>query len=260
MRDERAEGGGGLQSVEQSFAILEAMAEHGAPIGVSELARRLACPKPRVFRHLRTLVGLGYVEQEAATEKYRLSLRLYRLGQIVADGVELLAEARPLIARLRDDLDMTVSISTVEANGIRVHEILRPRTHFQISTRPGALLALHASAQGKLAMAFGEPDVIERVLAGPLEAWTPKTITDPERLRAEVLRARELSWAVAPEETLIGVNALAAPIFDGNGRLAGTLAIVGSLQFIPAEPPQDLIDPVAACAREISRRLGQEDI
>lgn len=244
------------QSTQVAFLIMEAMAEIGEPVALTDLARRLGMPKPRAFRFLKTLLAMGYVLQDPETDRYRLSLKLFHLGQAVADRTVLLTEARPLMVQLRDQTQQTVTLSLVEPQGMRILDMVRAASPVQIVTRPGALLDFHSSAQGKLALAFGDPSLWVVVRSGPLRKWTPKTNTDPAVLEAQVERIRRQGWADAPEETLPGVNALSAPIFDLSNEIIGTVNIAGPVTTLTSPPDQALIDAITRAARSISINLG----
>ncbi|MBZ8132430.1 IclR family transcriptional regulator [Afifella sp. IM 167] len=244
------------QSTQVAFRIIEEMAPLGEGIRLTDLARRLGMPKPRIYRFLQTLVSIGYVEQDPETERYSLTLKLFHLGQAIADGTQLLTVARPIMIRLRDALHLTTTLSLLEADGMRVVDIVRVETPVQIVTKPGALLNFHASAQGKLALAFGAPDLWEQVRKGPLARLTDDTNTDVARLQAEVAEVRRRGWAAAPGEVLPGVNALSAPIYDATNAMIGALNIVGSVQSILPEPDPSQIEALRDAARSISINLG----
>jgi DNA-binding IclR family transcriptional regulator len=244
------------QSTQVAFLLMEAMAEIGEPVALTELARRLGMPKPRAFRFLKTLLSMGYVLQDPETDRYRLSLKLFHLGQAVADRTVLLTEARPLMVQLRDQTQQTVTLSLVEAQGMRILDMVRAASPVQIVTRPGALLDFHSSAQGKLALAFGDPSLWDVVRSEPLRKWTPKTNTDLVVLEKTVELIRKRGWADAPEETLPGVNALSAPIFDMTRQMIATVNIAGPVTTLTTPPEQTLIDAIRMAARSISRNLG----
>ena len=244
------------QSTVAAFAILEAMAAHTEPVRVTDLAVSLGMPRSRIFRYLRTLVSLGYVRQDPESERYRLTLKLFHLGQAIADGTQLTSVARPVMSAIRDEVGQTVTLSIPEDDGMRVIDIVRTETPVQIITRPGALLDFHSSAQGKVALAWGRHGVAD-VLGTLARANAPASpIIDHERLEREVDRARTSGWAVAPEETLPGVNAVSAPIFDSGAEFVATITIVGSVQYIRPEPDPALVTVVTEAARTISTHLG----
>ncbi|MXQ07341.1 helix-turn-helix domain-containing protein [Alphaproteobacteria bacterium GH1-50] len=244
------------QSTLATFQIIEAMASIGESARITELARMLDMPRARVYRYLQTLVSIGYAQQDPETERYKLTLKLFHLGQAVAESTELTALARPQMARLRTETECTVTFSLLEAQGMRVAEIVRVDSPVQIVTRPGSLLSFHASAQGKLALAFGDPENWDQVRAAKLQAFTDRTITDLATLEAQVAEVAKQGWATAPEETLRGVNALSAPIFDARARLVATLTIAASVQDISEPPSQKQIKAVVTAARRISENLG----
>lgn len=244
------------QSTQVAFMLMEAMAEIGEPVGLTDLARRLGMPKPRAFRFLKTLLSMGYVLQDPQTDRYRLSLKLFHLGQAVADRTVLLTEARPLMVQLRDRTQHTVTLSLVEVQGMRILDMVRAESPVQIVTRPGSLLDFHSSAQGKLALAFGDPALWEGVRHQPLRKWTPKTNTDLALLEKEVVVVRQRGWADAPEETLPGVNAVSAPIFDLTRQMVATVTIAGPVTTLTTPPAPKLTEAITAAAKSISRNLG----
>lgn len=246
----------GNQSTQVAFLIIEEMASVGDSIRLTDLARRLEMPKARVFRFLQTLMQLGYVDQDKSDDRYRLTLKLFHLGQAIADSTQLTSVARPVMVRLRDNLEQTTTLSIPELGGMRVVDIVRVESPVQIVTRPGAMLAFHASAQGKLALAFGDPACWKALADKPLARFTETTNTDLTVLRQEVDAARRNKWAVAPEETLRGVNALSAPIFDVSNRFVATITIAGSVQDVSPTPASNQIEAVCNAARAISESLG----
>ena len=133
------------QSTQVAFQIIEVMAAAGETMRVTDLARQLGMPKARIYRFLQTLVAIGYVVQDAETERYRLTLKLFHLGQAIADGTQLITLARPELIRLRDVTGQTTTLSVLEEQGMRVIDIVRTDSPVQIVTKPGALLAFPAS-------------------------------------------------------------------------------------------------------------------
>ncbi|MAU53348.1 MAG: hypothetical protein CMN17_13515 [Roseovarius sp.] len=234
------------QSTAAAFKILEEMARIGDPSRVTDLANKLGMPRARIYRYLQTLVNLGYVRQDPQTERYQLTLKLFHLGQAIADSTQLTSVARPIMAALRDQLAHTITLSLPEDDGMRVADIVRIDSPVQIITRPGALLGFHTSAQGKVALAFGEAR-LERL---DLDA------ASKDRLAEEITQTRQRGWAVAPQETLPGVNAVSAPIFDHENQFVATLTVVGSVQTLKPDPEETVTATLMQAARQISSDLG----
>jgi len=255
--------GDGLQAVAMAIRILEYLAAQRGGVGVTALAQALGTTKSRVHRHLRTLVETGYIVQAPDSEKYRVGNRLVTLGRTVAENFDLAALAREEMRTLRDTLGQSVVISRAEVAGAVVLATLPGREAIEIAVKPGSILPPHCTAQGKLGLAHAEAAVRERVLLSRLDMRTPHTITSPTALRDELARILERGWAVAPSESMLGVNALAAPIFEGGGEMVGAIAILGSIQFIEAAPSPAQIRHLRQAAARISAQLGaaaQEDV
>lgn len=239
-----------------SLRILETLAESGEEKGVTELARELNSTKARIFRHLQTLRELGYVAQNERTGKNGVGSRLYLLGQFAQESFDLVRAVRPAMSKLRDDTGQTAVFSMNLNREVVVLAIARGTNPVEIGLRLGSSFAPHATAQGKVALAFDKA-FHERVTNEPdFQPATRFTITDPAELETAIQAVRDAGWAAAAEETIIGINALAAPVFGHKGRLVGALAIVGSVQFIEHQPSAQQVDQTRACARMASQALG----
>lgn len=245
-----------LESVDLIFRLLEHLAGAREPRGVSEVARELGISKPRAHRHLRALVQRGYARQDARTDGYEIGIKLLVLGEAVRDRFDVARAIRPVMGPLREATGLAVTASTLSEGAVTVIEMLQGRTLIEFGIRPGSQLDFHASAHGLIALAFGEASLLDDVLARPLRAWTERTIVDPAAVRAHVDEVRRRGWATAVDAVQIGVNALAAPVFDYRGDWRGAVALVGATQFIPELPSEALIGQVTGAAAEASRRLG----
>jgi len=244
------------ETLDLSLRLLERLADAREPVGVSELAREFGSSKATVYRHVQTMARHGFVRQDPATQRYQAGVKLFILGERLRDRFDVLAAARKEMAPLRDETGQAVTVSALVEDQILVLELLQGRTIVEFGTRPGTVLDLHASAHGKVALAFGPPDLQERSLARPLKPWTPQTIRTRPALERAIAQVRARGWATAPNEVLPGVNALAAPIFDHRGAYAGAIAIVGSTQYIAATPTPQQTALVTGAAQRVSRELG----
>lgn len=251
-----AEADGTVKSVLLTLHVLETLAKASGPMGVSEIAAALGVPRARVHRHLKTLVSTGYASQDGSREKYRPGARLYLLGTTAADRFDLLTAARKVMRPLRDRLGHTVSVARIEQNGVMVLEMERSSAAVEISTKPGSIFPFYCSAHGKVALAFGDPTLLPTALRTPGIRATPSRA---RRLEHEIGQVRARGWAVAPEEILPGINALAVPVFRAGRVLAGTMAMVDSIRLLPARPAQRQIDALSQAARLVSRDLGYLD-
>ncbi len=246
----------GVKSVQVTLDVLEAVAFSPDEVGVTELAGRLGLTKGTIFRHLKTLVERGYLAQNPATTRYRLGIKSHLLGRLAGASIDLLAAAEPAMKSLRDATGQTVVLSAVEPRAVRVVSTLMGKSPIEIGVRPGSELQFHASAQGKVALAFSRRPLLVRLEKQALTRLTDNTITDVALLRREIERVRNQGWAAAPEQVMLGINAIAAPILDQTGDGIAAVAICGSIQFLRQRPDPAQITAVKAAAAQISRNLG----
>lgn len=239
----------GLESIELALEIVELLVASDRPRALSDIARTLGISKPRMHRYLRTLLQRDYVRQESDTDRYEISAKLLALGEAVRERFEMARIARPEMSRLRDATGHSVTASTLIADAVTIVEMMHGRTLIEFGIRPGTVMDPFQSAHGLVALAFGPAADITRAWSGPGPA-------DAAALAAEVARVKKRGWATAADRILIGVNALAAPVFDHRGTWRGTLAIVGATRDVAAEPAPEQIAEVIGAARAASRRIG----
>ena len=246
----------GTETVDLSLRLLEFLAHSSAPVGLSELARQFEASKATLHRHLQTLSHHGFVRQEATTLRYTAGIKLFVLGEKLRERFDVLAVARPEMARLRDETGHAVTLSALVDDQVVVLELIQGPSVVNFGTQPGTVLPLHASAHGKVALAFGPAELLARCLSRPLKAWTPHTVNTRAALERAVAQVRSRGWATSPNQVLQGVNGLAAPVLGHSGGYAGAIAVAGSVQTVPGSPSADLVKAVTGTAARISRHLG----
>ena len=254
--EDRAQGSGLIQSVVMTGQILEALAAAGQPMRLTALANHLGEPKARMHRHLSTLKHLGFVEQDPQTECYKLGLKLAHVGQAAMEQFDLRRLAEPYAMKLRDLTGQTTVLSIPASGDAIVSAAWEFPNPVMISVKLGYRLPAHASAQGRLTLAFSPADVQQRVLSRKLQAYTPATLTDPAKVRERLALIRKQLYEVAMDETQLGISAVGAPILNFENDLVGVIAVVGTTQHVhDPVAPQQLLN-LRACAKAISLKLN----
>ncbi|MFD2857596.1 IclR family transcriptional regulator [Seohaeicola zhoushanensis] len=239
-----------------ALQVLETLANANGDMGVTALASALGTTKSRIHRHLRNLVALGYISQSEQTERYRIGARLIALGRAASGSADFTSVAMPHMRTLRDVTGQAVSLGQVEKNGIRILNTLNGTMQIEVGVRPGSLLRFHNSAQGKVALASMPAERREALIPDPIVPSTEFTITDRAALARHISEVADQGWATAPNETMLGLNALACPIFNADGEAVITIAIVSLTQYIgtppirrrsrPSAPPPPISRPNSA--------------
>lgn len=245
----------GVKAAQVAIAIIELLARHDE-LGVSEIARAAGTTKARAYRHLRTLVSLGYAIQKPGSERYARGSRMVALARVLGLSAEdgLIELARPQLQRLHERFVHSFNLSLVFGEQVSIVETLPGKALIGISVRLNHQVPLHATAAGKLFLADRHARGVP--VRGKLARFTDATITTAAGLRAELERVTERGWADAPEQSMLGINAVSAPIRDHRGELVAMISAMDSIQFIPAEAPPKLVTALCDAAGEIGRRIG----
>jgi len=243
-------------SVARALALLDALAESEAGLGVNELARRIGVNASTASRLLRTLQDGGVVERPDGSGPYRLGLKLVALSDRVLAQLDVRQRARPLLARLVVQTGETATLS-VPGGGEAITVDFVPSASSVVSmARVGRPSIPHATAVGKVMLAFAPAGAPPPAV---LTAFTERTITDRVALAAELETVRERGWAEAVGEREPDLGALAAPVFGRGHELAAILGVQGPASRLPAATRRILREPLIAAAAELSRSLGAPD-
>jgi IclR family acetate operon transcriptional repressor len=253
-----------VASVARALALLDEVARSDSGLGVNELARRIGVNASTASRLLATLEDAGLVERSPGGP-YRLGLRLVALSDRVLGQLDVRERARPWLTWLVDETGETATLS-VPGGGQAITVDFVPSSSSVVSmARVGRPSVAHATAAGKVMLAFGSPparDLPVRDLAGgdprssELTAFTDRTITDPKLLEAELEAARASGIAEAVGEREPDLNALAAPVIGRGGELVAILGLQGPATRLPANTRRALRAPLRKAAEELGRSLG----
>jgi IclR family transcriptional regulator, acetate operon repressor len=244
-----------LVSVARAIRCLELIADAGE-LGVSELGRRLGVHKATASRLAATLADRGLVERDPLTERYRLGFGLIRLAGAAISGLDLIRTARPVMEDLADRTRETVNLGVLSGDDvIYVDQVTGARSIVSVNW-VGRRTPLHCTASGKVLMAFAPDAERDRLLAIPLEASTRRTIVEPSALRAQLEETRTRGYATTMEELEQGLNAVAAPVRQADGRVVAALSVSGPAFRVRAIDLPRLGRTTIDAATAISRRLG----
>lgn len=242
-------------AVSRALTVLDALAENGAELGTNELARRTGIHASTVSRLLATLAHAGLVEYVSETGRYRLGLRLVQLGNAVLERLDVRGIARPHLHALVAATEETATLSAPGDEHAVTVDFVQGPSSVQSVTQIGRPSVAHATATGKVMLAFGAGDLPTR----PLTAYTRRTITSRAALSAELDRVRTRGWAQSVGEREDDLNALAAPIWDSRGELAAILGVQGPASRFNAKAMRAALAPLLDHAGAISTSLGRRE-
>ena len=240
-----------VASVERAFGVLDALSD-GGELGTNEIARRTGINASTVSRLLATLASARFVEHVPESGRYRLSLRLIELGNAVLGRLDLRTLARPHLQALVRETGETATLSAPGEHDAITVDFAHSSSVLQSVAQLGRPSVGHATAAGKVMLACGDVELP----AEPFTAFTPRTITTRGRLIEELARVRRLGFAEAREEREEGLAAVAAPVWDSRGELAGIIGAQGPASRFDARAARAAVPLLLEHSVAVSRELG----
>jgi DNA-binding IclR family transcriptional regulator len=245
----------GLKSLVKVVRILECFSVNDRALSLADICQRTGFPKSTTHRLVASMREVGFLDQDRERDRYRLGLRLFEFGDIVLANLDVRREARPIMETLQQMVGQAVHLAVFD--GLRA--VVIHRADGAGDAAKSSLIEnapVHCTSLGKAILAFQSEEAIERVIASGLSRHTDQTITDPDALRATLLRVRETGYAIDNEEHQPGIRCVGAPIRDQTGRIFAGLSVSGPSWQMPLSEIPDLAKIVVYQARVISQRLG----
>ncbi|HVX82633.1 MAG TPA: IclR family transcriptional regulator [Devosiaceae bacterium] len=229
--------------------------ENGATI--RDLVQQLKLPRTTIYRILNSLQLHDMVRRDQGGA-YHLGRRLLGLASHVAAAaspLDLVAFSTPVLEKLSGELGEGSKLTIIDKEGVLVLAAVQGRRPYALSVSPGQRMPVHTGASGKLLLAYLPEAEIDAWLSRPLAAYTPRTITDPKRLRTELARIRRLGWAQDKAENGPSILAYAAPVFDKAGKVVAAVS-VPFLQGTEASRMEEIRLAVIAAGKAMSASIA----
>ncbi len=244
-----------VQSVDRALLVLEILAKMGQA-GVTEIADELGVHKSTVSRLIAVLEARGFVEQVSERGKYRLGFavaRLARAGRVQLDLVKL---SQDICDELSVDVGETVNLAVLDGDRIvNIVEAIGP-AEITLRTWVGQSCPAYATSSGKVLLSELDPADVFTRLGAALESFTDNTVSDAADLQRELTSVRDRGWASVAEELEVGLNAVAAPVYDSDSEVIAAMSVSGPAYRLAADRFEEVAKVTIAAADAISRRLG----
>jgi len=244
-----------LESVELVTRILDLLAASSVPLGVTEVAQALEESKSRIHRNLVSLKHFGYVTQNQVSDKYALGWKLFQLGEKASLESNIRAIAAPYLRYLSHHTHLGAMLAVPINGAPLVVDSVANEGFVSISVKPGNKPLPLKSAQGRLALAYATKAQFDEIVGRP-PAGEEADAAWRDRLDQRLAAIRQDLFETAPNEALVGINVLSAPVLRGADELVGIVSVIGSIQHLPDPPGDALRLAVQGVAAALSRFMG----
>lgn len=229
------------QSIIKAFTVLDAFTNDKKEWGVRELANKTGYNKSTTYRLLSTLVSLNVIHQNE-NEKYCLGSKLFELGNRVSLYQSLITATNSPIKSVALEIQETVLLGILKEEQVFYVNKADSLQGLKISTSIGSYQPIHATASGKLLLAFSSIEKQETYLKNnSLTKYTQKTITKKSELKEKLNSIREQGYSLDLEEFELGLICIAIPIFNKKGNAIACISASGPSSRFKLENVQGYI-------------------
>jgi IclR family KDG regulon transcriptional repressor len=243
------------QTLDRALSILPMVAEK--PCHISEIAIQLGVHHSTALRLLHTLRNHGFVF-ELPDHRYRLGSATFRLGFQALESIDLRSLARPAMQRLNDITGETIHLGILEDSDVfYVEKIEAVHPGIRMHSRIGAAAPLHCTGVAKAILAYLPSERRHSLLnQRELHRYTEHTLTSIEEVENDLASSIERGYVIDAEEHDLGVHCIAAPVFSGNGDVAGGISISVPVSRVDRETLLGFAPVLLKESAEISKALG----
>ena len=256
----------GIQSIEVGGRLLLALAHHGQPLALKDLAAAADMSAGKAHPYLVSFIKLGLVERETEGGRYGLGPLALQMGLIGLQQYDPVRLATERIDELARATGHTVAIAVWGHRGPTLVRIAEAPTPVHVSMRHGTVMSIPGTASGRLFAAFGPVEAVREALDD--EARLAGAPARHARARAsgrfglgaafdrEVDKVRADGIACIDGVALPGLSAVSVPVFDARGQLVLSLTAIGPSATFDAAPDGAVAAQLRPAALQLSRRLG----
>ena len=240
--------------VARALSVIEAVVFSEEPASLKEIEERTALPKPTAHRMLAQLERIGFVQRTIGPKRYLASGRLASLGLAAVRSRWSYHEAHHMLEELVTKIGETCNLTLLDGYNVLIVDRVETDWPIRFVLQVNSTYPLHCTASGKLYLALMPTERRSWYLKNrPLKARTKNTITDPHKLGKILEKVRRELYAIDNEEMVVGLIAVAVPIFGMNKRIIGTVAVNATSARVGVAEAEKLLPLL----RDVADRLGE---
>lgn len=246
-----------VRALERALDIVDAFTLAEPELTLTTIAARVGLPKSTATRLLAVLEERGWLERSPATERYRIGVRAFEIGNVYIQSTSLEAEAQPILRELATACRQTANLGILRQGEVVHIAVVAPDRPIRFSTPVGLRDAAHLTGLGKALLAtLPEEELAALIARHGLPGRTARTITTAAALRADLAATRARGYALDDEEAFEGLRCVAAPILDAREATIAAVSISGLASEFNDDTLPTYVAAVRDAARAIAARLG----
>lgn len=244
-----------IRAVQRVCDLLDLLQGDDGGTSLARAASVSGLPKSSVFRYLSTLEARHYVQRDDNGD-YRIGLALLPMRARQID--RMTRRVRPILARVQEEFDETVSLGMLDGNAVVCLDVLESHQPIRLAARVGAREPLHAGAMGKVLAARLDLSQLKTIVQSQgMPRLTPHTMVTLKDYVEHLEIVRDGGFAIDEGESLVGGRAVAVAVNDVQLPLA--LSVSGPDARLRFDTVPDIVECLQDAADDIADRLHDDD-
>lgn len=247
-----------LKIIKKIAKILNLFSLDTTELGISEISRETGIPKGTVHRILVALEEESLLKQ-GENQLYYPGEKLFWIGKVAEENMNIIKVATPFLKKLSTKHKCAAHLAYLDGTAVVYLDKQVASSFFEFASRVGMRIPAHATALGKSMLAYQQETFVrEQFQNFTFEKFTPHTIANLEELIRELKKSRQWGYALDNEEISLGLNCVAAPIFNYSGQVEAAISLAKPLSQIDEDEKRRMVTSVVEATLAVSKKLGYQ--
>lgn len=248
-----------IHVIDRAAQILDCFGFDHQELSVSEIGAKARLHRSTAHRILMALEYNDLIQQNAENGKYRLGIKLFRLGHQAVSHLNLREICRPFLTRIMDETKETVHLAVLDEDQVLYLDKVEGPHALRMPSRVGRHIPTYCTSLGKAMLSCLDDYEVKNIFRDrTLRPYTANTVKTLDRLLTDLRVIRRRGYSVDNEEIEIGLRCVGAPIRDYTGAMVGAISTAAPSARLSAQKIPGVGKFVMAVAAEISEQLGYE--
>ena len=248
-----------IHVIDRAAQILDCFGFDHPELSVSEIGAMTRLHRSTAHRILMALEYNDLIQQNSETGKYRLGIKLFKLGHQAVAQLNLREICRPFLTRIMNQTKETVHLAVLEDNQVLYLDKVEGPHALRMPSRVGRHIPTYCTSLGKAMLSCLNDEDVRNILRDKeMRPYTANTVKRLDHLLTELRVIRRRGYAVDNEEIEIGLRCVGAPIRDHTGAMVGAISTAAPSARLSAQQIPRVGKLVMTAAEEISLKLGFE--
>lgn len=244
-----------VQTIDRALTILETLSNYET-LSLMQISEKVGLHKATTHRLVNSLLENGYIEKEPVTKHYRISLKLFQIGNRRVQNIDFLNVAKSMIRQLSLELNQTVHLVVEDSNEVLYIDKHDPSDNEnRMRSKIGQTAPMYVTAVGKAILATKTNAQIKEYWDNTdIVKLTTHTFTDFDSFLAEIETIRQQGYALDNEENEYGIVCMGASFASYKDTAAGAISV--SIPSTDIEMKPLYIKKIIETTHKISNLLG----